>query len=399
MKMLEIPGRTFKKLSAVLRCVPRTSRTLPILETVCFQTMPDGELVIDGTDLEAYASLLTGIDGPESSFCVPRAAVRAVLEATHVKDVVQISQDEKYVMFEVGDYRIACRPWDAVDFPTHVPFHRNGPDCAKITFAPSLFLPFLAKDLSRYVLTGMYVWEQNGQTRVAGADGYRFFTQLGIDKTGAELGKEPIMLLPNAFRVARAAGKVEVTLDLKRKWFQFMYDGVIYEGGFDHGLSGFADLVQTHVDKLDECDQHNFVIEEPQQIVRALHVLGKAHDQGILKTSGGYWSSEGFYLADDDKGIAALFTGLKLGTEIFDEPNLNSCYLMDTLIAFGLSSVRMVVKDRKSPICFTSGSGDFLGVLMPMRGERLFLGSGGEEHAKGNLNRFIPGILTNLKKP
>jgi len=389
--MLEIPGRTFKKLEAVIRCVPRSSLASPILGTVCFKTLAHttGELVIEGTNLEAYVRFYPGIDGQRVLFSVPRQVIATMLKVTRMKDVVRIHQDEQYVMFEVNDFRIACRPFDGAAFPAFEPFDRK--NTTRVTFAPTPLLSSLSQREGQYMLSGIYVCQDGKKTYAVGADGFRLLAQLGIDKIGPDIGETPIMLLPKAFRVARVKGEVEVALGLGRsKLFQFMYDGVVYEGGIDTGLVDVVTLMQTFREQIIDAQVRTFVIEEPGKLIHALRMmrkLGKAYLHAGTETHTSSWNKKGFYFADDDAGVAGLYTGLKLPVAL-DELRLSPGFVMDLLVALGPAPARMYVKDSKSPICFTSGN--LLGVVMPRYGERLF----STVKAKGNFDKSIPEILT-----
>lgn len=215
MKIRSTSGTLAALLEMVSRAVSPRSM-VPLLQAVLFEAK-DGVVTMSATDMDISMSLSAEAAVEEEG----RAAIPARLLLQYAKSLpegeVELSASEAEATLACGKSSVALRCYSPKDFPT-LPTFPEGEnesfevDAAALPEAIGKVLPFVSKDESRPVLTGVLVAFADSAVRMVATDSYR----LGLNEQklkGAHEGAGTAILsghaLKEAARLAGLAGEKE----------------------------------------------------------------------------------------------------------------------------------------------------------------------------------------------
>lgn len=213
MKIRSTSGMLAALLEMAERAVSARS-TVQLLQTVLFEAR-DGIVTASATDAEISISVSARAAVEEEG----RAAIPAKLLLRYAKSLpggeAELSAGEGEATLACAKSSVAVRCYSPADFPTLPTFPENEGfevDAAALAGAIGRVLPFVSRDESRPVLTGVLVAFADGSVRMVATDSYR----LGMceqrlrgseARGGTDTAIVPARALKEAARLAGLAGE------------------------------------------------------------------------------------------------------------------------------------------------------------------------------------------------
>lgn len=229
MKIRSTSGMLAALLEMVSRAVAPRS-TVQRLQATLFEAR-DGVLTVSATDMEISISVSAGATVEEEG----RAAIPAKLLLRYAKSLpegeAELSAGESEATLACAKSSVALRCYSPADFPTLPAFTEQESievDAAALAAAIGKVLPFVSKDESRPVLTGVLVAFADGSVRMVATDSYRMgMCEQRLEGSEAREGTGTAILpgraLKEAARLANLAGekgRVGVALASNRAMFR-----------------------------------------------------------------------------------------------------------------------------------------------------------------------------------
>ena len=226
MKITTTAGQLADLLGRVARAVSARSPSA-ILQGVLFAAQKaegdaPGSLTLAATDTEISITLAASAPVKDSGTAVIPAKVllQYVRSLPREADVVlEASAKENCATLSSGKSSVTLRCYPPNDFPTAPSFPEDGAfavPAEKLAAAIAKVLPFVSKDESRPVLTGVLVEFEEGSARLAATDSYRLGlarAELAGAKATSSSAIVPARALKEAARLANLGTEtVEVSL-------------------------------------------------------------------------------------------------------------------------------------------------------------------------------------------
>lgn len=337
-----------RTLAAVSKVV-EARNTIPILANVLLQANA-GTLTVTGTDLDIQYSQSAPAEG-ELSTTVDAKRLSDIAKRLS-GDVVTMTLADSKLTVKAGRSRFTLPTLPVADFPR---LDSGTPEVEfKLDFA-ALVAPVkfaISHEETRYYLCGVHLHNTaDGGVRAVATDGHRL-----AHNTACGMPAIPAVIIPAKTVSLVPAGEVDVSLNNRMCRFATA-DTIIVSKLIDGSFPDYGRVIpqsNTNVVTVDRKDLANAV-------ARATAV---ASERG---------KAAKFTIANDNIAIDVQCSD---GTAHEDVPaqysgepveiGFNSQYMNDVLAAVPGDEVRVLLSDGQTPAIF-QGSGDVLGLVMPMR--------------------------------
>lgn len=362
MKLVVKQSNLAKALGNVSR-IAAAKAGFAILANVLLKTQ-ENKLVIAATNLEVaiVESINAQVDEGGAITVPARLITDFVANLPHTN--VNIELDDNKIKLSADGYKSTINALDAKDYPAlpdTVAKDEFSVDAAALKTAISTVATVCGNDVTRPILTGAYLYTDNGSLKMAATDGYRLAERTISDGIDEELGVIiPASTLSDVSRIASDAEGLSIKYDDEQITFT-ANDTSLTSRLIDGKFIDYAQLIPKETTYQIKVNRGDFIrivkIAElfARQTAGSIIIESSEKDQTLQVRS---ITSQ---LGDNSSSIEAEVKGGD-GTV-----TLNSKFLLTALNCIEGDMVNMDFNGKLAPILLTGESQDYKHIIMPVR--------------------------------
>lgn len=354
-----------ENLSKALNTVSRVANgrvSLPILSNI-FIRAEKGKLLLSATNMDIAISQNIGADVKKEGIVVIPSKLITEFVSNLPKTNIEMRLHDKKLNIEAGNYKSAINTIDPEDFP-EIPEIKGA---EKITVKTDIFkrsviqtAPVCSIDVTRPILTGVYIYNLDGEIYFVATDGYRLAekkvmkskTKIQIIVPASSLlnvnqsitdDLENIEILFNEEQISFNLGNTEITSKLINGKY------IDYRG-----------LVPTETENKAIIDRIEFL-----RVVKIAELFARENSGSVIVKN----DSEKAII--DVRSITSEFgeNNATVDAEITGNGDivLNAKFLIEALNDINADKVHFCFSGKLMPSLITSDKGDYRHIIMPVK--------------------------------
>jgi DNA polymerase III, beta subunit len=355
---------TQEKLANALNIVSHissTKTTLPILSNLLIRA-EDSQLQLNASNLEIFiTNSITAKVDKEGVICIPANLITEFINNLPKTNINIETKDEKLII-KAGNYKSIINTINPDEFPSNPKDEFNNEitiDSEVFKNATSQVITCTSSDTSRPILTGVYLYNNNGELLLTATDGYRL-----AEKKVLKTDKDINIIIPTTTisEINRIIGdEKEININISDEQIKFKIGDVeLISRLIDGNYINYSSLIPSDTENSAVLNKADFI-----QAVKVAELFARESAESIIiKTNS----------ADQCLEINSIKSEFgdnnsKIDGDIVGDASitLNARYLLNAINSIEGDTINFSFLNKMSPALITGKKEDYKHIIMPVR--------------------------------